>query len=434
MNKYTYKNVNWKVFGIINDGTVLNKLKVKEDYRSNLYSFLHNSLGIMNYTSKNGQIFYEIVENKKGYSMKIEWTSTKLKSETTLFFLQSLKSNIEIPDVKTNWRNAIKNYLINLDKDCSELSYEFIKTESKEFIAKLNCKIDFKSLYSIPKEEDIPSEDFDYDKKDFSVPYELIESVVIENYDEALKYFGSDHQKLTDTLKPFVGKEYFADFLIGASYYLHLDLPNKAYAHFQRALNILKGQENFAPPLLLNFMGEIEMSVKNNPEKAEEHFVKSLLVGNEQGFLKLAYLYLQQADNYKKETALALVGMGNEILPFDEDLEHQIAGYHIVASVLLWNKEYNKAEKAHKYFLSNQEWCEKYPSLVKAYLILAIAYDNKEFITNIITDFVYLTKIYPSFFDVWHFDIINPFENKFKGEFIETLQFLELTKKLYEIK
>lgn len=431
MNSYTYDDVNYRVFGIINDGTVLNSLNTKEEHRSKLFSFLHNSLGIMNYTSKTGKTKYIIQETKKGYTININWISTKLKSETTSNFLKILELNQEIPEVKTGWRNAIKCDLTSLYENCEKVVFDFEKTENREYASSLFCEINFDSLFSLPKQKDEPDEDFEYKQQSFSVPYELIQSVINENINEALKYFGNDHVKLFDHLKPYEGKEYFADFLIGATYYIYLELPNKAYTYFKRALLLLKNQDFEIPAMLLDLIASIELSEKNNPKQAEEYLIKSLLVGNEQGFLKLAYLYLQQAENDKKETALSLAEIGEQILPFDEDKEHQVSGYHILASVYLWNKEFEKAEIAHQHFLTNKAWCEKYPNLVRAYLILAIAYDNQEFMTNLITDYVFLTKSFPSFFDVWYYKIINPFEQKFKGQFIETLQLLELTKKLY---
>ena len=432
MNSFTYDDVNYRVFGIINDGTVLNSLNTKEEHRSNLFSFLHNSLGIMNYTSKTGKTKYIIKETENGYTININWISTKLKSETTLNFLKILEENQEIPEVKTDWRNAIKLDLTSLYENCEKVVFDFVKTENKEYTSNLFCEISFENLLSSPVHKDEPDEDFEYKKIRFSVPYELIQDVINENINEAFKYFGNDHDKLFEHLKPYEGKEYFADFLIGATYYIYLELPNKAYAYFKRALLLLKNQDFEIPAMLLDLIASIEMSEKNNPKQAEEYLIKSLLVGNEQGFLKLAYLYLKEAENDKKQTALSLAEIGEQILPFDEDKEHQISGYHILASVYLWNKEFKKAEIAHQHFLTNKEWCEKYPDLVRAYLILAIAYDNQVFMTNIITDYVFLTKLYPSFFDVWHYKVINPFEQKFKGKFIETLQLLELTKKLYE--
>lgn len=159
-----------------------------------------------------------------------------------------------------------------------------------------------------------------------------------------------------------------------------------------------------------------------------------MLVGNEEAFLKLAYLYLQQGQNDKKEIALSYAKMGEQILPYDEDENHRIAGYHIVASVYLWNEEFLLAEEAHRYFLANQTWCGQYPDLIKPYLLLAIAYDNTSFITNIITDYIFVTKLFPAIFDCWHFDTINPFDKRFKGEFIETLKLLELVKETYNIR
>lgn len=433
MGKFTYKDVNWKVYSNVNNGTVLNILNPKEEHRSNLFGFLHNTLGVMNYTNKSGPIFYEIKEIESGFSMIINWTSTKLKSETTQYFLQLLKAGNKPNNITTDWRIAILSYLENLVADCTVIDYK-TETAEKEFKATLYCEIPFEKLYSFPKGEDQIDENFDDSEQEYSVPYELIEDFITENIQGALKYFGNDHQKLFDTLQPFEGKEFLADFLIGATYYLYLDMPNKAYGYFQRALNIGNNQGLELPPLLLDFIGSIEFSTTTDKEKAEQTFIKSLLVGNEKGFLKLAYLYLQQGRNDKKEIAFSLAQVGEQILPFDEDENLRIAGYHIVASVYLWNRKYSLAENTHGNFLANQTWCNDYPELVKSYLLLAVALNDLDFITNIITDYSFLTKKFPAIFDCWQCDTINPFDKRFKGEFIETLRLLELAKEIYDKK
>jgi len=433
MGVYTYNDVNWKVYCNVNNGKVLNILNAKDEHRSNLFGFLHNTLGIMNYTNKSGPIFYEIKETEFGYTMIINWTSTKLKTETTKHFLDLLKSNNKPIETTTDWRVAILKYLENLNKDCQRIDYSCVYSD-KDYKASLYCEITFDKLYSFPKGEDKADENFILDEQEFTMPYELLADLINENIREALKYFGNDHQKLFDTLKPLEGKEFLADFLIGATYYMYLDMPNKAYSYFKRALIISDNNQIQVPSVLLDFIGNIEYTTLKNPEEAEQSLIKSLLVGNEQGFLKIAYLYLQQGQNEKKDIALSFAQMGEQILPQDEDENHRVAGFHIVASVYLWNKEFALAEEAHSKFLSNPTWCDNYSDLVRAYLLLAIAYNDNDFITNIITDYTFLTKKFPAIFDCWHFDTINPFDKRFKGDFTETLKLLELTKKIYEIK
>lgn len=432
MGVFTYNDVNWKVYSNVNNGTVLNILNAKDEHRSNLFGFLHNTLGIMNYTNKSGPIFYEIKETEFGYTMIINWTSTKLKSETTKYFLELLKSNNKPIETTTDWRVAILKYLENLNKDCQRIDYSCVFSD-KDYKASLYCEITFDKLYSFPKGEDKADDNFILDEQEFAMPYELLADLINENIREALKYFGNDHQKLFDTLKPLEGKEFLADFLIGATYYMYLDMPNKAYSYFKRALIISDNNQIQVPSVLLDFIGNIEYTTLKNPEEAEQSLIKSLLVGNEQGFLKIAYLYLQQGQNEKKDIALSFAKMGELILPHDEDENHRVAGFHIVASVYLWNKEFALAEEAHSKFLSNPTWCDNYSDLVKAYLLLTIAYNDNDFITNIITDYTFLTKKFPAIFDCWHFDTINPFDKRFKGDFAETLKLLELTKKIYEI-
>jgi tetratricopeptide (TPR) repeat protein len=424
--------VNWKVYSNVNNGTVLNILNAKEEHRSNLFGFLHNTLGIMNYTNKSGQISYEIKETDFGYIMTINWTSTKLKSETTKYYLDLLNNQSKPTDLTTDWRNTIFGYLQRLVNDCRKVDYNFVQ-ETKEYKASLYCEITFEKLYSFPKGEDKPDENFQFEAQRISVPHELLADLINENVEESLKYFGSDHQKLFNVLIPLEGKEFLADFLIGATYFMYLDMPNKAYSYFQRAIKIAEENRIQLPPVLLDFVGSIEFQTLNNPEEAEQSFIKSMLVGNEEAFLKLAYLYLQQGQNDKKDIALSLAKMGEQILPYDEDETHRMAGYHIVASVYLWNTEFDLAEQAHSHFLRNETWCEENSDIIKPYLLLAIAYDNTNFITNIITDYTFLTKKFPAIFDCWHFNTINPFDNRFKGDFIEVLKQIELTRKIYEI-
>lgn len=433
MGVFTYNDVNWKVYSNVNNGTVLNILNAKDEYRSKLFGFLHNTLGIMNYTNKSGPIFYQIKETEGGYSMTINWTSTKLKSETTKYFLELLKSENKPLDTTTSWRVAILKYLENLVTGCQKVDYSCV-LDSKEYKATLYCEIAFDNLYSFPKGEDKPDETFTVEEQKFSMPYELLADLINENIKEALKYFGNDHQKLFDTLKPLEGKEFLADFLIGATYYMYLDMPNKAYSYFKRALIISENNQIQVPSVLLDFIGSIEYTTLKNPQEAEQSLIKSLLIGNEKGFLKIAYLYLQQGQNDKRDIALSFAKMGEQILPHYEDENHRAAGYHIVASVYLWNKEFSLAEKAHGNFLCNQNWCNTYADLVRAYLLLAVAYNDNDFITNIITDYIFLTKKFPAIFDCWHFDTINPFDKRFKGDFIEAVKLLELTKRIYDIK
>jgi hypothetical protein len=97
----------------------------------------------MNYTNKSGPIFYEIKEIESGFSMIINWTSTKLKSETTQYFLQLLKAGNKPNNITTDWRIAILSYLENLVADCTVIDY---KTETAEkslkqpYIAKYHLK------------------------------------------------------------------------------------------------------------------------------------------------------------------------------------------------------------------------------------------------------------------------------------------------------
>ena len=111
--------------------------------------------------------------------------------------------------------------------DCRKVDYNFVPKRPKNTKASLYCEITFEKLYSFPKGEDKPDENFQVEAQRFSVPHELLADLINENVEEALKVFGSDHQKLFNVLIPLEGKNFLADFLIGATYFMYLDIEQK---------------------------------------------------------------------------------------------------------------------------------------------------------------------------------------------------------------
>lgn len=98
--------------------------------------------------------------------MTINWTSTKLKSETTKCYLDLLNNQSKPTDLTTDWRNAIFGYLQRLVNDCRKVDYNFVQ-EAKEYRASLYCEITFEKLYSFPKGEDKPDENFEVEVQRF---------------------------------------------------------------------------------------------------------------------------------------------------------------------------------------------------------------------------------------------------------------------------
>ena len=431
-NKYVFNGDIGKAYQLVNSGKVLTQLNTKREHTQNLFDFLHQTIGVMNYTDKKGDVFFEIQETETGYSILLKWPTTKVKSETTRYYLELLQAGARPEGAMNDWRTAIFHYLEKLVSDCSLVRYNIVQHE-KEFTADFFCEISFERLYAYPFEVDAVDKKFKPEGKEYSVPYELIKDFVGENFHEALSCFGKDHLRLFDILKPFEGKEFVADFLMGATYYLFLDMPNKAYAYLTRALTLSEKQGAAVPPVLLDFIGSIEHS-RHESEKAEHTLIQSLLIGNEKGFLKLAYLYFENADSEKKDIALSLARIGEKILPFMKDEKHRLGGYHIAATVYLWNNEFGLAEDVHRKFLENQPWCEEFPELVSVYLLLAIALIQDEFLANIFLDYPHIIQRFRTVFDCWQCKEINPFDKRFKGEFIETLKLLEFIKEKYGIK
>jgi hypothetical protein len=434
MNNFMYDDVNWKVFGIVNDGTISNHLKVQKDNRSKLHGFLHYTLGIMNYTSVNGPIHYEIKELEESYSIHIVWGSTKLKSQTTLDYINALK-NKEQPDTgNSEWRIAIAHYLKLVFANCYNLRYSIDKGLGKDYVANLYTEIKISDLYTDPNSIDEPNKEFDNEPKEFMVPIELIAEAINENIQEAIKHFGTNHQLLFNILEPLAGKEFLADFLIGSTYYVYLDMPHKAYDYLKRASVLMSDTKLPFAPTLLDFLGNIEMTIKKNPNRAEEAFMKGMMLGNEKAFLKLAYVYLQQAITDKKEVALDLVQISENVLHYDEDLQSQISGYHIAASVYVWNGCFEKAEKAHHHFLSNVEWCTKNSNMVESYLVFSIAKNDENFLSNLITDYPIVLNHFALIINTWQYAIINPHDERFHVNMVAIINLINNTKRRYGFK
>ena len=400
MNSFSYKNDFGKIYYNFSNGSALKALAVKDIHYTNLFRFCHTAFGIASYTKAVDQAEYVITETPQGYTLKITWLSTKLKSETIKQYLNDLKAGIPIPSCESEWRTSILYDLKFLLKLGSSIAFTCDNID-RQYHASLFAEIVFEQL--LYKEKDKPKEiePFNPEPTEFKVPVELIFDTVFENYQEAYKHFGVDHNKLIEQLKPLEGKDFLADFLLGFTYFVYLNKPDLAYEYFKRASKMVYDIHSELVPHLLNFMGDIEFSIKHDIKASEQSYLSSLIWGNESGFLNLAYLYLQQAKIDKKTTALNLVRIGEKILESEPNKLRRIAGYHIVASVYIWNKQYEDAARTHSYFLNSAKFCNLYPEQIEAYLVMVFSVNDFDFTSNMIVEYPVILKNYSLHVDTW---------------------------------
>lgn len=152
MNSYTYNDVSWRVFGEVNNWTVVHHhLKAQEAHQPALKDFLFQAMCLMNYTCKDGIITYTVAETAEGYSFNMDWTSTKIKSETTAAYIEQLKHQQSPETGKTEWRVAIHQAISELLTVCSQLDFSYSAIENTDHTqATLSAFVKFTNLIIPP--------------------------------------------------------------------------------------------------------------------------------------------------------------------------------------------------------------------------------------------------------------------------------------------
>ncbi len=432
MNSFNYKNDFGKIYYNFSNGSALKALSVKDIHFTNMFRFCRNVFGVASYTKAVDQAEYIIGETQQGYSIKITWLSTKLKSETINQYLSDLKAGIPIPANQSEWRTSILYDLDILVTICSSIAFT-CENIGRQYQASLFAEIELAQLIEQEKDKTKEIVPFKSEPTEFSVPLELIVDTVIDKYKEAYKHFGVNHTELIEQLKPLEGKDFLADFLLGFTYFVYLKKPDLAYEYFKRASKMVYEIHSELVPHLLNFMGDIEFSIKNDIKASEQSYVNSLLWGNESGFLNLAYLYLQQALVEKKTTALNLVRIGEKILENEPNKLRRIAGYHIVASVYIWNKQFEDAARTQYYFLSSSKFCNSYPDQIESYLVMVFSVNDFDFTSNLIVEYPVILKDFSLHVDTWKFGVLDPRDPRFTKQMMPFMQKINLARHIYRL-
>ena len=431
MNQYLYDDYSWRVFGDVNTSFVFQQLNGKEIHRYKFNRFISYALTIMNFTNRKTLIHYEINEHDFGYSINILWPTTKVKAAGVQDYLANIKQNIPVETGITEWRRVVYEYLQSLYADYQNVEFSYALLADKVYMAHLYAEVTFEKLVWIEPEKMDKNTGFDPQATGFFVPIELLHEVLSEKHRIAIQHFGIDHEKLINVMTPLSGKDFWADFLIAITYHMFLNLPNKAYDYYKRASELIGQYNSESTAYLFEFMGDIELNIKNDNRAAEQSFLKSLLLGNQTGLLNLAYFYLQQIQSDKKDLALFLVKFGEKILSNDKEEENCISGYHIIASVYLWDKQFENACRTHHHFFSNAAWCKKYHEFVEAYLILSFAINDFEFIFNIVSDYPVVIEYFDFYIDTWRFAILDHKDERFSLNMIPVVNQINEAKRLY---
>lgn len=409
MAKYVYNDVKYKLYGFVNQGVVARSVTDNKKYHSVLYEFLHNALGVMNYTcyDNNLIVHYELERKESSFIITINWVATQLKSETISTYLSEIKNGHKIQEVKQHWKNSIAGSLLNLHTTCVNVTFYREPAVGKHFDVTLFAEITNEKLDAIFENSDREDPYFDIFLKKLDIPWEERNELL----DKAAALYDSvDNEAYINTLRQLEGKDFCFDYFIGEYYYRRLNFPNKAYPYFKRALKYGGDQFFEIAPEIYDFLGSIELYHKYNREEAERYFLIAINLGYTEGLLKLAFKYLCDSDKNKKKNALILTEKAEPFLADDEDNSHRLGGFHIAASVYLWNDRFEDAAGCHHHFFQDAAWCVENENQVESYLLLVLAKDSDRLFRKIISDYPVMESHFNYMIKTWYYCILHPEE------------------------
>ena len=432
MATFEYEGRRNSLYGLINGGNQISKqLEALPEHRSMLAKIQHKLLWLVGWSRAESNITLYIENNNSVYEFNLIWNATKLKGDTLLLYLERIRNREEVDTGGSDWRQMINGALQWMGEHCDEIEIKGEKVDRYKIKMTLYAKASGAKLISPPKVVDEPDKVFDFRTQVFQSPLELLAEPIGEIVKEALKYFGKDNNKAIDILKPLEGKMFIADYLIGAMYYVFMDMPQKGYQYMVRAIGNIEQSNKETAAMLLDWLGNIEAQVKSNPEQAERNFALALSLGNQVCLLKLAYLYLREGKKENKGLAYNLTQASETVLPLDEDHFHQLAGYHIASSVYVWCNDYDSAEKAQQHFLMDENWCKENKEHVEAYLCVVMAKNNTDFISNLVSDYPVILSQFSHIIDVWAHTIVDPSKDGFQMWWIPYANKIRAAQRMY---
>lgn len=448
---YQFKGISSRAFSPVNDGTIARYLQVSEAAREGGFGyFLHQGLGLMNYTNQGQPLSYTVTPTAQGYALWVHWSATSVKAKALLEFLAQLRQGQQPDPGTTSWRQRLVYHLTSLLAADEHFVLTHEPGPARAVIMTLSAEVKTAALEAAAADRDIelaaaPPALLPPPRM---VPYELVAGVIGENLAAARALYGKDHAALLAVALPLTGFEVMADVLVGFTYYLYLNQPQRAYPFLRRVADQAASLDRWLARYVLDFVGNIEFGHLRWPGQAEYSLVRSLALGNDYALLKLAYLYLQQASMAHREQAGLLARHGELLLsvapeaydeadpnaddgPAPHDPDQRRAGYHIIASVYLWNRDVLGAARAHAHFMNELDWCQKHRKLVEGYLLLAFALNDVSFLTDLITDYPILREEFGLLLGAWHYSVVEPEAEGFTMRMVPIVNQIEGARRRY---
>ncbi|MGZ9736353.1 hypothetical protein [Flavobacterium sp. GNP002] len=402
--EYIYHNFIWKgIFGSINTNKIFPRFKKGKQFENGFFGIAHNCVALPNYTIKNSEtkLFLSIKNIGDILEFKSIWITTKVKGA----FLETIFEEIVNQNKKTNeyvnWRGSLFNALLEIKEKATDL--KLIKSSENKI--ELDFKIHLSKLQA-------PFEPIEIIDPNFII--ELGTKSPHEVYKIGLDFLDINNNKCIGILKTIVEEIPFVGLIIGIAHFYEGrgELSNDYIKKAINEVNSIDFSDDFTG-LLAEIIATNEFNLGISNDRTIRLFFNVLDINQSPtALIKLSYLILSNNIKHLKEFALENVAIAIEYNLNDTNQSTKISGFHIICSILLWNDKFNEAEKYHHFFLEeNNDFFKYYFENIEAYILLALAKDNTNFISNLILDFPYVKNRASSLFNAWSFENLE-IENK----------------------
>ncbi len=392
--EYIYHNFMWKsIYGSINTNRIYPRFKKGEQFTSGFFSIAHNCVALPNYTIKNSEtkLYLSIKDIGEGFEFNSNWVATKMKGAFLETIFDEIVHKNKIENEYINWRGTLFRSLLEIKEKATDLKLIKSSDDKIEF----SFKVHLSQLQAT------------FEPVEFLDPKFIIElgsKSPKEVYLIGVDYLDVDDKKCIGVLKTILEEIPCAGLIIGIAYFNE----GKSELSNQYILNALKEIEEIDFEDKFNgLIAEIIATNELNLGIADDRTIRmffDVLSMNQSGsaLIKLSYLILSRNLKHLKAFALENVSIAIAHNLNDENESTKISGFHIICSVLLWNDKFDEAETYHHYFLKTETDFYKYHfDHIESYIILALAKNNHNFISNLILDFPHLKHRASGLFDAW---------------------------------
>lgn len=395
--EYIYHNLIWKnIHSNINTNRIYPKFKKGDQFKSGFYDVVRSTAILADYTVKNTDtMFYLSIKDHGDYfQFSSNWVATKMKGTFLLTVYEEIFNQKKIKNEYINWRGNVFESMLNL----KEKGRDFVITVDDELKVELRFNVDLANLQNTFEPLQLLDNRF---------IIQLAQESANEVFKIGLEYLNVDDKTCIGILKTILEEMPYAGLIIGIAYF-NLGKSELSNQYIIKALNEIEDHVELNEELegiIAEIIATNELNLGIADDRTIRTFFKVLnLNQSPSALMKLSYIILSKNIKHLKTFALESVNMATDFCSDDDDDDSKAAGFHIICSILLWNDKFTEAERYHHYFLvEHNHFIKFHTEHVEAYVLLALAKNNSNFIANLFLDFPHLRDKFSGLFDAWSF-------------------------------